>query len=302
MSNGAEPPGGIRVQPVGGALGALVSGVDLREPLTDADFAQIHRALLAHQVLVFRSQDLNDAQQMALARRFGEPSLFPLQRMFGVKEPSTQTIEDGPDSPPETDEWHTDVTWIAEPPKIGILSAQLVPEVGGDTMWASMTAAYDALSPVMRHMLDGLQVRHSCWPYFCEVAERKSGIAGLAQKVREAYPAVVQPLVRTHPETGRRALFLGGGFMREIVGATPEESRTILDFLARHIDQPRLHFRWRWEPTDLAIWDERCTCHRGVSDHFPRRRAVRRCTVDGGRPFFDPDRQPDPAFAQARGG
>jgi taurine dioxygenase len=193
--------------------------------------------------------------------------------------------------------WHTDVTWLERPPAIALLTCLEVPAYGGDTMWASTTAAYEALSPQMRGMLDGLETVHSCHQSFVEIAERKSGIEGLAGRIKQAYPALTHPLVRTHPESGKRSLFMTDrGVMHHIANLPRRESDAILDFLDAHIAQPRFHVRWKWEPGQLAIWDERTTLHRGVSDHFPQRRVIRRCTVDGEVPFFDPEREPDPSY------
>lgn len=193
--------------------------------------------------------------------------------------------------------WHTDVTWLPQPPALAFLSVIELPAYGGDTMWASTTAAYEALSPTLRSMLDGLQTVHSCHQSFVEIAERKSGIEGLAGQLRKAYPAVQHPLVRTHPRSGRRSLYMTDrGVMHRIAGLPKSESDAILDFLDRHVAEPRFHIRWRWRPGQLAIWDERTTMHRGVSDHYPQRRVIRRCTVDGEAPFFDPARKPEVGF------
>lgn len=281
-----------------GALGAIVHGVDLAKPMDDARFAALEHALARHEVLFFRDQSLDADGQMALARRFGEPSLYPIERFFGSVAPGHQVIVDDVDNPPGVDLWHTDVSWLECPPAVALLTCLEVPEHGGDTMWASTTAAYEALSPRMRAMLEGLEGIHSCHTGFVEIAERKSGIAGLAQQLRDAYPPVRHPLVRTHPITGRRSLYLTDrGVLHGIDGLHPAESDALLQFLAEHVDQPRFHVRWRWQPGQLAIWDERTTLHRGVSDHYPLRRTIRRCTVDGEAPFFDPAREADPAFA-----
>ena len=275
----------MEVQPLGGALGAVIGGIDVRDP-SESDIAKIREALLEHEVVVFRETGLDDAGHLAFAGRFGNPSVFPLSRVMGETEPSFQTITDGPDSPPSTDYWHTDVTWTAEPPTAAFLRATVAPDRGGDTMWGSMTAAYDALSPQMRRFCDGLTVRHDN-ESFIRGMVRKLGAeaaAPIGAKLREGYPPVVHPLVRTHPETGRRALLWGGGFMRGVVELASSESEALLRFLKRHIDQPIFHARWRWTEGDLAIWDERSTVHRGLSDHFPRAREVRRCVIDGDRP------------------
>ena len=282
----------MRVVPVSGALGAEIHDVDLRS-MTDQVVADLIDAVHHYEVVFLPQVDLSEEEHLALGRALGEVSIFPLARLLGATEPTFQVITDGPDSRPEADYWHTDVTWIAQPPKYALLHAEIVPERGGDTLWASMTTAYDILSPTMQRMLDGLEILHDCQS-FIEGMRNKAGdgpeIEALADQLRDAYPPVTHPLVRTHPDTGRRGLFLGGRFMRHIVGMNDAESRTLLDFLAHHIENPALHCRWRWQPGDLAIWDERSTNHRSAADHFPQARAIRRIEIDGDRPFFDPTR------------
>jgi len=274
-----------------GSLGAEVSGVDLLE-LSESAFQDIHQALLDHEVLFFRGCALDDETQMALAYRFGQPSVFPVLELLGATEPTFQVIEDGPDSPNEADYWHTDVTWTTEPPKIALLRAGIIPAAGGDTAWASMSAAYEALSPAMRDFACQLEVCHDN-EFFIEAVQRKMQFSeeseNLARGLREKFPPVVHPLVRTHPETGRRALLWGGRFMKYIVGMHREESAALLGFLGEHINQVRFQCRWKWTSGDLAIWDERATVHQAVNDHFPARRTVHRCVVDGDRPYFDPE-------------
>ena len=284
----------VEVAPVSGALGAEVRDIDLRS--NDAEvYEGLRAAIHSYEVVFIRQACLDEAEHLQLARRLGTPSVFPLARLRGETEPGFQVITDGPDSPPETDYWHTDVTWTAEPPKYALLAALVVPERGGDTLWASMTAAFDALSPVMQDLLRGLSVVHDNESFIAamlrKIGETDSSRA-LAAELRKACPPVVHPLVRTHPETGREALFLGGSFMRGIEGMTQEESDLLLGFLQRHIQDPRFHCRWRWQPGDLAIWDERSTNHRSAGDHFPQHRSIRRIEVDGDRPFYRPVSSP----------
>lgn len=289
----------MEIRRVSGSLGAEILGLDLRE-LDDEGFAFVHRTLLEHEVVFFRACGLDDAEQLALATRFGQPSLFPLTKLMGATEPTIQPIEDGPESPNAADAWHTDVTWIAEPPKMALLRGTVVPARGGDTLWASTTAAYRALSPQMQERLSKLTVRHDNEHFIAAVLSKlgneKDQELGFSKRLREQYPPVDHPLVRTHPETGRRALFYGGRFMRTINGMTAEESATILGFLETHVAQPEFQCRWSWQEGDLAIWDERATIHRAVNDHFPQRRCVRRCEVEGDRPYFDPKAAEVPGF------
>lgn len=277
----------MRVVPVSGALGAEVRDVDLRS-LDRDQLREVLDVLHRYEVIFFRGAGLTAEEHMSVAAQFGEITIFPTSRLRGATRPTFQVITDGPDSPPEADYWHTDVTWVAEPPKYALLHAEVVPERGGDTLWASMTAAYDALSPTMRRLLTGLDVRHDCQSFIDGLRRKSRGTEDdqLVTTLRETYPPVTHPLIRTHPETGRRALFLGGRFMRQIDGLHEAESRALLDLLARHIENPRFHCRWRWQPGDLAIWDERSTNHRSAADHFPQARSIRRVEIAGDRPYL----------------
>ena len=181
----------------------------------------------------------------------------------------TSTIEDTADSPPDADGWHTDVTWVAEPPAYAVLNAKVIPERGGDTMWSSLFAAYDALSPVMQRLCEQLTVRHHSGADFEERVARTAG-AEVAERIAREFPPVEHPLVRTHPVTGRRALFVSGRFMDQIVGMHRSESDALLGYLTHHIEDPNFCVRWRWTEGDVAVWDEASTNHRALSDHYPR--------------------------------
>lgn len=269
---------------IAGPLGAEIEGVDLSKPLEERQFAELNDALLSHQVLFLRGQQgMDEAAHLDFAGRFGALSVYPVLKALGGDQ-ALETIEDSEESPPGADTWHTDVTWIERPPKVGILTALVVPEYGGDTLWASTTAAYEALSPVMRELISGLSVRHGLTEDFWSRVRDKAGEELCARARAKIEPEVEHPLVRTHPETGRRALFVAGGFMLGIQGMAPDESALLLDFLMRHATQERFQVRWRWREGDVAIWDERCTLHHALPDHYPQHRKVRRCTVDGDRP------------------
>ena len=280
----------LDVQPVSAALGAEIAGVDLRT-LDEVTAEALERALWDYEVVFFRGAALSAEEQLQLGYRFGQPMIFPTAALFGATEPSLTTIVDGPDSPPEAERWHTDATWLAEPPRYALLQALEVPEFGGDTLWASMTAAYEALSPTMQEFVADLTVVHDNEAFIAGVL-RKGGQAaidaGVPEMLAENYPPVEHPLVRTHPRTGRRALFLGGYFMKRILGLRSAESEALLTMLEQHATSPPFQVRWSWQPGDLAIWDECTTNHRSVADHFPQRRVIRRCEIAGDRPYFDP--------------
>lgn len=275
------------VIPVSGALGAEIRGVDPRS--ADADIDAVRSVLLEHEVVFFRGLDLTEEEHLAIGRRFGTPSIYPIPRLMGMTEPTMTVIEDGPDSPNQADSWHTDVTWTATPPAFALLAIEVVPAVGGDTLWCSATRAYETLSAPVRDFVTALTVTHDN-EGFIDGLIAKTGDPDheLVHRLRAEYPPVVHPLIRTHPETGRRALVWAENFIRHINELTPAESTAVLAMLRSHIEDPRLHCRWRWEEGDLVIWDERSTLHRAAADHWPQRRVVRRCEIDGTAPYFDP--------------
>ena len=268
----------MRTTRLNGALGAVIEGLTL-ETIDDAGFEALTEALLEHQVVFLRDQHLSEDGHRALARRFGTPSVFPIAAHFGGTE-ILGHIEDTADSPPKADGWHTDITWLPAPPQVAILCGLDIPDHGGDTMWADLYGAWDRLSPTMQAMLEPLRVWHTQGEGFWSAAGGQLTPEQLAE-LQAAFPGAEHPLVRTHPHTGRKALFVAGGFMHSIVGLHPEESTFLLDWLRARIEDPNLQVRWSWRPGDVAIWDERCTNHRALSDHFPQHRRMRRCTVDG---------------------
>lgn len=259
-------------------IGAEIEGLNL-ETITDHEFKQLDDALMAHQVVFLRDQHLSADGHRSLATRFGTPSVYPLQRHFGGAEVMSH-IEDTETNGPDADYWHTDITWIDAPPKIAILAALDIPAYGGDTLWVDLYRAYDNLSPTMRAIADGLSVRHTQGELFWAAIGKRFDADQVAA-LRAAFPGAMHPLVRTHPVSGRRALFVAGGFMDSIVGMEPDESSWMIDHFQRRLDDSKLQVRWAWRVGDVAIWDERCTNHRALGDHFPQHRLMRRCTVDG---------------------
>ena len=275
----------MKTLPVAGALGAEITGLDLAS-LGGGSLEELREAVHAYEVVFVRGAHLNEDDHLAFGRRLGDVQVFPVAKLLGASEPTTTVIRDGPRGL-DTDHWHTDVTWIETPPDYAVLQALEVPERGGDTLWASTTAAFEALSPLLQERLEGLEVRHDNESFIRGVrraSEPGAATDGLVAALREQYPPVVHPLVRTHPQTGRRALYLGGDFMRGIVGMSDAESQALLGFLQRHIEDPRFHCRWSWQVGDVAIWDERSTNHRSAGDHFPQARALRRIEVRGPEP------------------
>jgi taurine dioxygenase len=270
---------GLEVTPVTRAIGAEVRGVDLREPLGDEVFEALEAALLRHQVLFLRGQALSDEQHRAFAERFGPLTVHPTSRAKGTKD-EIEFLEDHEKSPPKATRWHADLTWLPRPPKIGILSARVIPEAGGDTMWSSLTAAWRALSAPMQERVEGLVALHDAGEQFFHGAELAAG-KEIADRLRATVsPSTEHPIVVRHPDTGEKLLYFSAATITRLVGLHPEESRMWLDFLWSLVDRPEHCVRWRWQVDDLAIWDERCTLHRGLPDHYPAHRLMRRCTVD----------------------
>jgi taurine dioxygenase len=276
--------GMIEIERLTATIGAVVSGVDLRKPLADETFAQIRLALAEHQVLFFRDQDLDEDQNRAFALRFGPLDRDGLARLTNDPR-DLMYIEDNADKKPGgADRWHTDVSWVADPPSLGMLNARVIPEFGGDTMWASLFAIYDSLSPKLQAFCQDLKVVNYPAGGFMTSAIRAAG-AGSEDRVRDAFPPVEHPLVRTHPISGRPALFLTGA-MHQIVGLHPDESQALISYLRSLLDNPMFQVRWRWKAYDFVVWDQASTNHRALPDHYPQRRVMRRCTIVGEPPFF----------------
>ena len=272
----------IEVLPLTAAIGAEIRGVDARAPLSDALRDAVHAALMDHLVLFFRDQDVTEEQQLAFAANFGPPVSASITRDRDAEPRLFVTLEDTADSPPKADRWHTDVPFVPQPPDIAVLSMRESPAVGGDTLWASLYAVYDSLSPVFQAALADLELE-------LDLGEVRSTIAELygeeyLRNLEAEFEMPRHPLVRVHPVTGRAALYLCGDNMAGIVGMQRAESDALLGFLLSRLENPNVFCRWHWETHDLAMWDERCTNHRAVSDHYPSYRKIRRCLVGAGDP------------------
>ncbi len=276
----------IHVEPTAGPLGAEISGVDLAA-LDDATFAEIHSAWLEHQVVFFRDQRLSPDDQVAFSSRFGELEPYPfLAALDGhpnvipiIKEKDTVMNFGGG--------WHSDMSYQAEPVMATCLYAIEVPSSGGDTLFASMTAAYDALSSGMHRLLDGVQGVFT--------AAKVHGSAGLydnadhpmkkATDTARAHARHLHPIVRTHPETGRKGVYLDLPHVEKLEGMTVYESQPLMEFLYKHATQDEFMTRFEWEPGTLAIWDNRCVQHYALNDYAGSRREMNRVTIKGDVPF-----------------
>lgn len=272
----------IGVHPVAGALGAEITGVDLAGDLPDPVVAEIRRAWLAHGVVFFRDQDLSLDAYLAFAERLGDPVEYPFVK--GID--GYPTIITVAKLPHETVNfggvWHSDTAYLERPPKGTMLLAREVPPAGGDTLFASMVAAYETLSPGLRATIDPLRaVNTSAMADVSKTREDRIRDTGAAEQ--RDYEAV-HPVVRTHPETGRKALYVNPAHTARFEGMTEEESRPLLEFLFAQAVRPEFTCRFHWEVGSLALWDNRCVWHNPVNDYHGHARTMHRITLAGDVP------------------
>ena len=275
----------FQIRPLTPAIGAVVEGVDLAQPLSDDLLGVIRQALLDHKVIFFEDQHITPAQHRDFAARFGDLHTHPLYP--GVPEaPELFILDNHAGNPTDNDAWHTDVTFIETPPMASILYARSLPALGGDTLWSNMQLAYERLSTPMRDLLAGLDAVHDFARGFPTrgIVANAAGAAKHAEEVAK-HPPVLHPVVRTHPETGADGLFVNYGFTERIKGLRRKESDAILRMLFDHIQQPEFLVRWRWSENAIAFWDNRITQHYAVNDYLPHRRIMNRATVLGDRPY-----------------
>ncbi|HZR68622.1 MAG TPA: TauD/TfdA family dioxygenase [Burkholderiales bacterium] len=275
----------IRVKKLAAALGAEIGGVDLSKPLDAATFAQIRAAWLEHLVLVFRGQKLTDPRLLAFTRLFGEldpPGPNPYGKSFLPEHPEINVISNiveggAPIGGLGDGEaiWHADMTYVERPPMGAILHALEVPESGGDTYWANMYLAYDTLPDELKHKIEGREAIHDAT--YNSAGQMRKGYEEITDP-RKA-PGAHHPLVSTHPETGRRCLFLGRRRNSYVVGMDLEESEDLLDALWAHAAKPEFVFRQKWKAGDVLIWDNRCTLHRRDAFDPSARRLMHRTQI-----------------------
>lgn len=276
----------IDVRPLAGSLGAELIGVDLSN-LSDEAFAEIHRAFLEYSVVFFRDQSLTPDQHKAFGRRFGELNIHPTYEPLPGHDEILAVVKDKDAKHNIGDTWHTDVTFLPEPPMGSILYAREIPPYGGDTLFANLSMAYDALSEGMKEMLEGLNAIHSN-AYLLGGKEgdedrNKTRTTKLREDKRQEMSAV-HPVVRTHPETGRKCLFVNEAFTVRFENMTRAESQPLIDYLVRHAARPEFTCRFRWAEGSIAFWDNRCTYHYALNDYHGFRREMHRVTVNGDRP------------------
>jgi taurine dioxygenase len=269
----------INVSPVTPRLGAEISDIDLSKTLGNRQVEDLHTALAEHQVLFFRDQKISLDQQKTLGRYFGDLHIHP-NTAGPAGHPEVLPIHADANSKRIAGEnWHSDVSCDPEPPLGSILYLHTVPPAGGDTLFASQTAAYEALSPAFQVFLQGLTATHSGDRSY----RRTNKLLGIDDRDR-VFPQAVHPVVRTHPVTGRKALFVNGNFTSHINELSAEESKAVLEFLYQHSTKPAFQVRFRWQPHSVAFWDNRAVQHIAMWDYFPQVRSGSRVTIKGDRP------------------
>ncbi|MFP3754582.1 TauD/TfdA dioxygenase family protein [Cupriavidus sp. SIMBA_020] len=281
----------FEIRPFDAALGAEVIGLDLNQPLSAADFQRLHRAHLDHHVVVFRDQRITPAQQIDFSRRFGPLQIHVLHQFQLPGHPEilivSNVVEDGkPIGLGDAGHfWHSDLSYKEKPSLGSLLHARELPEEGGDTLFANMHTAWDALPADLQRQVEGLQAEHTYLARYAELQARSPWRPNLSPEQIAQVKPVLQPVVRTHPETGRKALFVSEHFTTRIAGLPEDESRALLDELFAHSVKPAHVYRHPWQPNDLVFWDNRSLLHlaAGTPDHL--RRVMYRTTIEGDTPF-----------------
>ena len=272
----------IAVRPVSAAVGAEILGLDLAASLPAPTIEAIRRALSEHGVVFFRDQKLTPEQHVAFAQRFGA---INVNRFFKTVDghPMIAEVRKEPEQTGNIGgSWHTDHSYDQAPAMGSVLYAREVPETGGDTLFASMYAAYDALSDGLKQTLEGLQALHSSRHVFgVDAYAGRGDLKGRYLNPEAATQDAVHPVVVRHPGSGRRALYVNAAFTVRIVGWTDEESRPLLQYLYHHASRPEFSYRFQWREGSIAFWDNRCTWHYALNDYHGQRRLMHRITVEG---------------------
>lgn len=280
----------IEVEPLSASVGAVIRGVDLTA-LTQETFAEIHAAFLKHLVVFFPDQHLPPPQQIGFARRFGPVMIDPFIKSPAESPEMMIVVKEKHEKLAFGEGWHSDNTYLEKPPLGSFLYALEVPPYGGDTLFANQYLAYEALSPGMRRMLDGSKAVHTPIAYNKAIAGGRYGAHRTMELRNDPAMAAAtrieteHPVVRTHPETGRKALYVNAAYTVRFSGCTEEESRPLLEFLWRHAVRPEFTCRYRWSAKALALWDNRCVMHHPINDYHGHRRLMHRVTAQGDRPF-----------------
>jgi len=272
----------IVLNPLTPTIGAEVENIDLRRPLDGETKRMLRDALLQWKVLFFRDQDITMEQHLEFSRAFGALEVHPFAP-HKPDYPEVLAIAHGPGNKGKENAWHSDVTWRIEPSLGSVLRALEVPEVGGDTLFADMYAAYEGLSDEIKWEIDGKVAVHD-FAHFRVAMRNRGKTEAEIEEFNKKYPMVEHPVVRTHPETGRKCLYVNVAFTQHIVGVTPERSAELLKHLYAQAAIPEYQCRFRWKKNSIAFWDNRSSQHYAVSDYYPAVRRMERVTIIGDRP------------------
>ena len=272
----------FNIKPFAPNLGAVITNVDLSNDINDAELKGIRDAFHKFQVLFFQNQsEISPENHIKLGRCFGDLHIHPAApkmknypQIFEINTDKNSKIANG------AEDFHSDVSCDIEPPLGTMLQLHILPECGGDTMFANMYMAYEALSNPMQKFLSDLKASHESEHFYRGRYKTESN-----SESKTEYPSAIHPVIRTHPETGKKAIFVNKFFTTRILGLEPQESKFILDFLFSHIEKTEFQIRYRWNKNDMAFWDNRCTIHKALWDYFPNERKGRRVTIKGDIPF-----------------
>lgn len=268
----------IAVEPLSPTIGAEISGIQMSKPLDVKSTAIVRQALLDWKVIFFRDQDVSTDEHIEFSRHFGELEVHPFgQNKQGY--PEVLVLENGPNKKSYINVWHSDVTWRLEPSLGSLLRAIEVPNLGGDTMFANMEAAYDGLSDELKERIDGLVAIHDFMSAFGGGLNEED-----QAKMRKKYPIAEHPVVRTHPETGRKSIYVNAAFTSGIKGLQDQEAFVLLHQLYQTARIPEYQVRFKWRKNSVAFWDNRAAQHYPISDYFPAVRRMERVTVVGSKP------------------
>ena len=271
------------VERKGRHLGAEVYGLDLKKGMDDATFRAFEAALVEHKVLFLRDQHLTTAEHVAISRLFGPLEVHPFRPEGEF--PEIMVLDNHKDNPVlSTDVWHSDTTFRLKPTKYTILRCQIMPKTGGDTLWCDMEAVYNSLSPRFQQMIDGLKAVHD-FQNFRVLFKKTPEDQERLRKMEELYPNPTHPVVRRHPISGRKSLYVNPQFTVRIDDLNSDESKALLDLLFQQVHVPEFQFRFQWTPGTILFWDNASTQHYAANDYYPERRRMERTAVMGDAPF-----------------
>ena len=286
MSQAAQQhaPNAVSVVRLGRNLAAEIQGVDISQPLDEVSFAAIHHAFLENEVLIFRDQDISADDMMAFGRRFGPLSIHPFSPTM-ADTPELIVLDNHRDNPPRlTDIWHSDETFRETPPLGTMLRSTITPRIGGDTMFASMSAAFEGLDDRTQKFLSGLEAEFDFKPFRTLFGNDEEGRRKL-HELEDRWPQLCHPVIRVHPKSGRKSIFVNRQFTIGIKGMKQSEIGPLLEMLYGLANQPEYQYRLQWRQNTMAFWDNRVVLHYAIHDYYPQRRRMERVTIAGDKPF-----------------